>query len=141
MTLWLHTACSDVAHRGARSSGQRGHLHREREVPHRYLHKEVQALVYLWLEKPNIAATHWRSSRVPFCVSAVHKATGKVCFLRSLQSGVIGPPIMPPATEQRFSAPVQCVCSELHAGVGRTFSGQNSGLLCRTLPGRPLMTA
>lgn len=77
-----------------------------KESSHRYLHEQVQALIYLWLEKPNIAVMRSQSSRVPFCVSTVHKATGEAWVLHSLRLGVIGPPITPPATEQRFKAPV-----------------------------------
>jgi len=84
--VWLLdlTFCFNILHVLAWHMGDSGKKEKnkneqKREVLHRISEflqiftPQIQALVYLWLEKPNIARVmHSQSFCVPYCISRVH---------------------------------------------------------------------
>lgn len=69
-TGFLPSACYDGAWAGGASKTKQ--LTVKKRASDKYLHDRKQALVYLWLEKPNIAKVmHSQSAQVPYCIPRV----------------------------------------------------------------------
>lgn len=127
------------------------------KIINKYLHNKIQALVYLWLEKPNIAGVDAFTELVcPLlyvqcspgnwlifmsCVRPSYRPVLTKLSEVSLCDSFFNLLTAPPATEEKQRVLVRFKVPFTSYRAARTFSGQKSGLVCRTLPGRPLMTA